>query len=213
MKISELQARQGNVELTAQVVSIETPRSFNKFGKEGKVANAKLKDDSGEVTLTLWNEQCDQVKPGDTVAIHNGWVSEYRGELQLSTGKFGQLELVTGGAATKVTLASAPLTPAPTSNSSAASHESGAKHAVKHAQTPASSAPVQVLPRSAQASLVGVFSGIAEPEFTTADKYTGSDGIGAGKSGSGEGGGKPDDDFEDEPFDDTGGDSGGDDFD
>ncbi len=93
MKIKELQPRQGNVELEASVISIEPPRTFNKFGKDGRVANAKIKDDSGEVTLTLWNEQCDQVKVGDTIVIHNGWVSEYKGEPQLSTGKFGQLEI------------------------------------------------------------------------------------------------------------------------
>ncbi len=189
MKISELQARQGSVELTAQIVSIEAPRSFNKFGKEGKVANAKIKDDSGEVTLTLWNEQCDQVNVGDTVAIHNGWVSEYRGELQLSTGKFGQLEIVAGGASAKVTLASAPITPANAA-------PKPAHHAPEYkTQTPTLTQP---LPKSAQSSLIG---STGEPEFTTADKYEGGDGVGGA------------DDDGDEPFDDSGDDFGGDDFD
>jgi len=92
-KISELKARQGKVELEAVVVSKDQPKTFNKFGTEGRVCNAKVKDDSGEVTLTLWGDQCDQVSEGDKVVIHNGWVSEYKGELQLSTGKFGQLEV------------------------------------------------------------------------------------------------------------------------
>ena len=94
MNISELQAGQGKVDVTGQVTEIGEVRTFNKFGKDGRVANAKIKDDSGEMTLTLWNEQVDQVKVGSKVQITNGYVSEYKGEKQLSTGKFGKLEVV-----------------------------------------------------------------------------------------------------------------------
>jgi len=99
MKLSELQARQGKVEVEITVMSVEPARTFNKFGKEGRVANAKISDASGTMTLTLWNEQIDQVKVGDVILIHNGWVSEFRGELQLGTGKFGALEIKGAGAA------------------------------------------------------------------------------------------------------------------
>ena len=94
MEIKDLQARQGQVDLIADVVSKSDARTFNKFGKDGRVCNAKIRDDSGEVTLTLWNEQVDNVNVGDKVHIINGWVSEWQGEKQLSTGKFGQLEIV-----------------------------------------------------------------------------------------------------------------------
>lgn len=93
-KISELQPRQQNVEVLGDIVSKEEPREFEKFGKVGRVCNAKIKDDSGEVKLSLWNEQVDMVKVGDKVKISNGWVSEWQGELQLSTGKFGQLNVL-----------------------------------------------------------------------------------------------------------------------
>lgn len=94
MKISDLQARQGKIEIEAKVIDKEEPRTFEKFGKSGKVCNAKIRDDSGEVKLTLWNEQVDQVKKGDRVRISNGYVNEYQGELQLTTGKFGKLEVL-----------------------------------------------------------------------------------------------------------------------
>ena len=57
MKISELQPRQGKVEIEAEVIDKGEVRTFEKFGKEGRVCNAKIKDDSGEMTLSLWNEQ------------------------------------------------------------------------------------------------------------------------------------------------------------
>lgn len=94
MNIAELQAGQGKVDIVAEVIEIGEARTFNKFGKEGRVANAKIKDASGELTLTLWNEQVDQVKVGSKIHITNGYVSEYKGERQLSTGKFGKLEVV-----------------------------------------------------------------------------------------------------------------------
>lgn len=98
MKISELQARQGKVDLVAEVVEKEEPRSFEKFGKSGKVCNAKLKDETGEVKLTLWNEEVDMVNVGDKVQITNGYVNEWQGELQLSAGKFGKMEVIKGDA-------------------------------------------------------------------------------------------------------------------
>ena len=98
MEISKIQPNTGKIEVQGEVTVIGAPRSFNKFGKEGRVATARLRDSSGEVNLSLWNEQIDQVKQGDNVKILNGWAAEYQGEIQLSTGKFGTLEIVkTGG--------------------------------------------------------------------------------------------------------------------
>ncbi len=96
MKISEIQPKQGKIDVTGQITEKQDPRTFNKFGKEGRVCNATLKDDSGQVALTLWNEQVDQVNVGDTVTIKNGYAGEWQGEIQLSTGKFGTLEVSKG---------------------------------------------------------------------------------------------------------------------
>ena len=94
MQIKDLQAGQGKIDMTVEIVSVQEPRTFDKFGKSGKVANAKAKDESGEITLTLWNEQCDLVKAGMKVQITNGYVSEFKGEKRLGTGKFSKLEVV-----------------------------------------------------------------------------------------------------------------------
>src|SRR3989344_9401423 len=94
MQINELKPRQGNVEIAGIIIDKSSPREFNKSGSQGRVCNAKLKDDSGQITLSLWNEQVDQVKVGDKIQIKNGYVSEWQGEMQLSTGKFGTLEVI-----------------------------------------------------------------------------------------------------------------------
>ena len=97
MVIADLKIREGNVELVAEVVEKGDVREFEKFGKAGTVCTAKLKDDSGEISLTLWNEDIDKVNVGDKIQIKNGYVSEWQGEPQLTTGKFGSMEVLEKG--------------------------------------------------------------------------------------------------------------------
>jgi len=98
MAIKDLEIRQGNVDITAEVVEIGEVREFNKFGKPGRVATAKIKDETGEINLSLWNDDIDKVKVGDTVQIKNGFVNEWQGTPQLTTGRMGSLEVVESGA-------------------------------------------------------------------------------------------------------------------
>ncbi|MCG2719711.1 MAG: OB-fold nucleic acid binding domain-containing protein [Nanoarchaeota archaeon] len=97
MAITDLKARQGKVDIVVEVTAKDEPREFEKFGKKGKVCSATVKDDSGEIKLSLWNEQADTVNVGDRVHIINGYVNEFQGELQLTAGKFGKLEIVEKG--------------------------------------------------------------------------------------------------------------------
>ncbi|NQV90989.1 hypothetical protein HQ489_00795 [Candidatus Woesearchaeota archaeon] len=94
MEIKDLQANQGKVDLVVEVVELKEARTFEKFGKSGKVCNAIVKDATGTVTLTLWNEDVDKVKQGARIHIKNGWCSEYRDEKQVSSGKFGEIEVL-----------------------------------------------------------------------------------------------------------------------
>lgn len=94
MKISELKTGQGNVEVEGTLKDIGDVRSFNKYGRELRVANAILSDESGAVKLTLWNDDVTRFKNGDRIKIVNGYVSEFQGEKQLTSGKFGRMEKI-----------------------------------------------------------------------------------------------------------------------
>ncbi len=94
MEIKDVKSNQGSVDVVLDIIKKESPRTFEKFGKQGKVCNARAKDNSGEITITLWNEDVEKVDVGDKIHISNGWCSEYKGEKQLSTGKFGKIEVV-----------------------------------------------------------------------------------------------------------------------
>lgn len=97
LKISELFVRQGSVEVEGTIKEINEPRTFNKFGRELRVADAILEDDSGTIKLTLWNDDIDNFKTGDRVKIKNGYVNEFQGEKQLTSGKYGKIEKVGKG--------------------------------------------------------------------------------------------------------------------
>lgn len=94
MKISELKPKQGKVDIEVEVIDISDVRVFEKFGSAGKVANATVKDGSGEIKVTLWNEDIGKVKVGDKIKITNGYVNEFQGEKQLTAGRFGKLEVL-----------------------------------------------------------------------------------------------------------------------
>ena len=108
MAVKDLQIRQGNVDIIVDIVDVGEVREFEKFGKSGRVATAIAKDETGDVKLTLWNEQIDQVKAGDKVHITNGYVNEWQGEKQLTTGKMGKLEVVGESKETKEEMTKGP---------------------------------------------------------------------------------------------------------
>ena len=108
MKISEITPNQGNIDATIEIISVEEPREFEKYGKKLRVANAIARDDSSEIKLTLWNEDVDKVKAGMTLHITNGYCSEFKGEKQLTTGKFGKFEVLGGEKNTKTSEQSQP---------------------------------------------------------------------------------------------------------
>jgi len=94
MQVKDLKPKQGNVDIVVDVVDVGDAREFNKFGKPGKVATAIAKDDTGDIKLTLWNDDIEKVKAGDKVHLTNGYVNEWQGEMQLTTGRLGKLEVV-----------------------------------------------------------------------------------------------------------------------
>lgn len=62
------------VNIIARIVRIPTVRSYEKNGKEGKVASLELQDATGKITYTLWNKNVEliedlKLEDGDTIKI------------------------------------------------------------------------------------------------------------------------------------------------
>ncbi len=93
MEVKDIQPNTSFDVLKLKIVEIYKPVEFATFSGYGRVANAKARDKSGEINLTLWGDEIDKVHIGDTVTIENGWARRYMGKLQVSTGRFGRLKI------------------------------------------------------------------------------------------------------------------------
>ncbi len=95
MKIKDLKDGMKRVEVEGKVTEKTGPREVMSRYKDQvyRVANATISDDTGNIKLTLWNDQIEQVNVNDTVRIESGYVTSFRGEIQLNVGKFGKLSV------------------------------------------------------------------------------------------------------------------------
>jgi len=93
LKIRELRNGMKRVSVEAKVVEKSDPREvLSRFKDETyKVATAVIADETGTVKLTLWNDQINKVNVNDKVKVENGYVTSFKGEIQLNLGKYGML--------------------------------------------------------------------------------------------------------------------------
>jgi replication factor A1 len=93
LKVNELRDGMKRVNVQARVTEKSDPREVVSRFKDQtyRVATATVADETGSVKLTLWNDQIELVKVNDTVRIENGYVTSFRGEIQLNVGKYGTL--------------------------------------------------------------------------------------------------------------------------
>lgn len=94
MKVSDLKDKTQVDEITLKIVEKEEPKDVR--GGTLKMCNCTGEDETGKVTVTLWQADVDKVNPGDTIKITKGWAQDYQGKLQVSSGRFGKLEVVGG---------------------------------------------------------------------------------------------------------------------
>ena len=94
MEIKDIKVREGKIDVEGEITQKDDVKEFEKFGNSGKVCNCQLKDESGEIALTLWGDDCEKYNVGDKVKITNGYCNEFQGEKQLTAGKFGNMEKI-----------------------------------------------------------------------------------------------------------------------
>ena len=65
-----------------------------KYGASKKVCGAFLKDETGEVRLTLWDSDVERIQNGYTIKVRNGYARTFRGEKYLSSGFYGSIRII-----------------------------------------------------------------------------------------------------------------------
>jgi len=95
MNVRDLRDGMRRVDAEGEIVEMAEPRTVNlRTGGEARVADCMLKDESGQIKLSLWDDQIDMVKQGSKVRVTNGYTNSFRGEMRLNVGKYGKLEVL-----------------------------------------------------------------------------------------------------------------------
>jgi len=94
VKASNIKPEMRRIDLDLKIVEIEEPRPYvSRAGREGRVTTAIGEDDSGQIKISLWDNDIDRVKVGNTVRIRNGYARVFRDEIHVSAGMYGKLEV------------------------------------------------------------------------------------------------------------------------
>lgn len=94
-KVGELSPSSRAVNVLAKVVSKSEVRNITagRDGEPHKVSDALVGDETGCIYLTLWDDNIEKVKEGDTLAVKNGYINLFRGNMRLNIGRYGTLEI------------------------------------------------------------------------------------------------------------------------
>jgi len=95
MKIGELRDGMRGIDVEGRITEVGEVRDVRlRTGGGARVSDCTLEDDTGTITLSLWNDDIDKVVSGNTVRIKNGYTRSFRGDVQLNVGRYGTLEVV-----------------------------------------------------------------------------------------------------------------------
>ena len=94
-KIRNLKAGMKRINVKAKVLEIPKSKAvYTRSGKMAYVSNVLIADETDSIRISLWNQQIDEISKGDVVNIKNGKVTRFKGERQLSIGKYGSLSVI-----------------------------------------------------------------------------------------------------------------------
>jgi replication factor A1 len=94
-KICDLKVGMKKVSVKAEVLEIpESKVIYTRYGTTACVSNALIRDETGSMKMSLWNQQIGMVHKGDVVDVKNGDVAWFSGERQLRVGRGGSLSVV-----------------------------------------------------------------------------------------------------------------------
>ena len=92
LNIRDLQPGMSSVNVKVAVSEILEPKQIiTGKGVEHEILEAKVEDETGAITLVLWNEKILPLKMGDVLQIGNGFVSSFKGEWRINVGKYGEI--------------------------------------------------------------------------------------------------------------------------
>jgi len=93
IKIKDLANQRKNIKVTGKIIKKDETRNvlFKADNSPHQVCDATIADETGCISLSIWDGDIQRVQEGKTYCIENGYISTFRGTMKLNVGKFGKL--------------------------------------------------------------------------------------------------------------------------
>ncbi|MFW9855150.1 MAG: hypothetical protein ACFFFG_08810 [Candidatus Thorarchaeota archaeon] len=92
VKIANVKPLEKRLNVVFQVTSKNQEREINKrTGETHRVCDFTVADETGIITLTLWNEDIDALEEENVYKLSNGFANVFQNSLRLSKGKYGSI--------------------------------------------------------------------------------------------------------------------------
>lgn len=80
------------INIKVKVVSAaEVQRVTTGGGIEHEIQEFKVEDETGSITLVLWDDKIIPLKTGDSLQVENGFVTSFKGNWRINVGKYGEI--------------------------------------------------------------------------------------------------------------------------
>jgi replication factor A1 len=81
-----------SVNIKVTVSNISKPKQIRTGkGIEHEILEVEVKDETGTMTLVLWDAKVIPLKVGDILRVENGFVTSFKGEWRINVGKYGEI--------------------------------------------------------------------------------------------------------------------------
>lgn len=94
MKISDIKVGMNNISLEAKIIDKSEVRNVQTRYGPKTVADIILEDDSGQISMSLWENDINSVSVGDVVNVSGAYTTQFKDKLQLNVPrKTGKIEV------------------------------------------------------------------------------------------------------------------------
>jgi ssDNA-binding replication factor A large subunit len=89
VNIVDLEPRMYNIDVTFKVIGVGEAKEVTsrRSGEKHSVADATIGDESGIVTMPLWDDKIEEIETGKTYDLKNGKTGLFRGRLRLKIAR------------------------------------------------------------------------------------------------------------------------------
>jgi len=92
LDIRDLKPGMDNVSMKVKVSSISGSKQITTgVGVEHEIVELEVRDETGSITLVLWDNKIIPIEVGDTLQFKNGFVTSFKGIWRINVGKYGDV--------------------------------------------------------------------------------------------------------------------------